>query len=191
MDDFKENWKERCFQQILHDKRSKFWRQKNLSKSRHFGRENIQGRHMVWSEVLVSVETMDKAKNDTNNQKHEAWNSLIEIQRVLHMERKVKSESYHLINEIDNNDKCIWTILKRYKSMREKRQTHFNNMTMMMTMSRKPIMFWCMWRSDEMKNTTSCQECGKHLIFPTIVGVECDDFLIKFFSASTFNWIKT
>ena len=48
---------------------------------------------MVWSGVLVSVETMDEAKDNTNNQKHKAWNSLIEIQRVLHMERNVKSGS--------------------------------------------------------------------------------------------------
>ena len=30
-----------------------------------------------------------------------------------------------------------------------------------------------------MRNTISCQECGKGLILPTIFGVECDDFLEK------------
>ena len=32
-----------------------------------------------------------------------------------------------------------------------------------------------------MRNTISCQECGKGLIFPTISRVECDDFSIFLF----------
>ena len=43
---------------------------------------------MVQSEVLVCVESMNEDKDNTDNQRHEVWGSLVEIQRVLHMERK-------------------------------------------------------------------------------------------------------
>lgn len=43
---------------------------------------------MVWSKVLFCVESMDKAKDNTDNQRHKVWSSLVKIQRVLYMERK-------------------------------------------------------------------------------------------------------
>lgn len=49
----------------------------------------------------------------------------------------------------------------------------------------------CVWKSGEMRNTISCQEWGKGIIFPTIVEVECDDFSIKKILTSVLNQIKT
>ena len=42
----------------------------------------------MWSEMQVCVESMDEAKDKTNNQRHDIQSSLIEIQKVLPIKRK-------------------------------------------------------------------------------------------------------
>ena len=55
----------------------------------------------------VYVESMDEAKDKTNNQRHGVQSSLIEIQKVLPIKRKDEEWELACDYEIDIGGKCI------------------------------------------------------------------------------------